>query len=88
MLTGWMDRTAAIRDRFETERLVSSWATSIPFGARHFEYSTEYSTYIPCRQTAIGWDMQAGESEDGMWSQLFHRHPRGPIGIRTGQYLR
>eukprot|EP00976_Prorocentrum_cordatum_P104621 1193974-Prorocentrum_minimum.AAC.3 len=29
--------------------------TSRPFSARHFEYSTEYSTYIPCRQTAIGW---------------------------------
>eukprot|EP00976_Prorocentrum_cordatum_P075893 1182080-Prorocentrum_minimum.AAC.2 len=27
----------------------------IPFSARHSEYSTEYSTYIPCRQTAIGW---------------------------------
>eukprot|EP00976_Prorocentrum_cordatum_P082365 1184783-Prorocentrum_minimum.AAC.1 len=29
--------------------------TSIPFSARHFEHSVEYSTYIPCRQTAIGW---------------------------------
>eukprot|EP00976_Prorocentrum_cordatum_P032477 660499-Prorocentrum_minimum.AAC.1 len=28
--------------------------TSIPFGAWHFEYFTEYSTYIPCRQTVIG----------------------------------
>eukprot|EP00959_Pyramimonas_sp_CCMP1952_P431662 9040166-Pyramimonas_sp.AAC.1 len=28
---------------------------SIPFSARHFKYSTEYSTYIPCRRTAIGW---------------------------------
>eukprot|EP00976_Prorocentrum_cordatum_P059643 1175582-Prorocentrum_minimum.AAC.4 len=29
--------------------------TSVPFSAWHFEYSTEYSTYIPYRQTAIGW---------------------------------
>eukprot|EP00959_Pyramimonas_sp_CCMP1952_P413975 8673469-Pyramimonas_sp.AAC.1 len=29
--------------------------SSIPFSARHFEYSIEYSTYIPCRQAAIGW---------------------------------
>eukprot|EP00959_Pyramimonas_sp_CCMP1952_P455282 9471326-Pyramimonas_sp.AAC.1 len=26
--------------------------TGIPFSARHFEYSTEYLTYIPCQQTA------------------------------------
>eukprot|EP00976_Prorocentrum_cordatum_P102687 1193165-Prorocentrum_minimum.AAC.1 len=29
--------------------------TSKPFSAQHFEYSVEYSMYIPCRQTAIGW---------------------------------
>eukprot|EP00959_Pyramimonas_sp_CCMP1952_P397867 8336346-Pyramimonas_sp.AAC.2 len=29
--------------------------TSIPFSARHLEYFIEYSTYIPCRQTAFGW---------------------------------
>eukprot|EP00976_Prorocentrum_cordatum_P100676 1192322-Prorocentrum_minimum.AAC.4 len=28
--------------------LSSTVDTSIPFSARHFEYSTEYSTYIPC----------------------------------------
>eukprot|EP00959_Pyramimonas_sp_CCMP1952_P341671 7157005-Pyramimonas_sp.AAC.1 len=28
--------------------------TSTPFSARHFEYSVEHSTYIPCQQTAIG----------------------------------
>eukprot|EP00976_Prorocentrum_cordatum_P093688 1189480-Prorocentrum_minimum.AAC.2 len=36
-------------------RQSSTVDTSTPFSARHFEYSTEYSTYIPCRQTAIGW---------------------------------
>eukprot|EP00959_Pyramimonas_sp_CCMP1952_P043518 910105-Pyramimonas_sp.AAC.1 len=30
------------------------WYTNIPFSARHFEYSIEYSTFIPCRRTAIG----------------------------------
>eukprot|EP00976_Prorocentrum_cordatum_P090877 1188291-Prorocentrum_minimum.AAC.3 len=29
--------------------------TSIPFSARHFEYSVAYLTFIPCRQTAVGW---------------------------------
>eukprot|EP00976_Prorocentrum_cordatum_P099358 1191802-Prorocentrum_minimum.AAC.2 len=28
--------------------------TSVPFSARHFEYSIDYSTYIPCRQAVIG----------------------------------
>eukprot|EP00976_Prorocentrum_cordatum_P096108 1190435-Prorocentrum_minimum.AAC.2 len=36
-------------------RQSSSVDTNTPFSARHFEYSIEYSTYIPCRQTAIGW---------------------------------
>eukprot|EP00959_Pyramimonas_sp_CCMP1952_P302666 6333206-Pyramimonas_sp.AAC.1 len=37
-------------------RLQSSTVdTSIPFSARHFEYSIEHSMHIPCRQTAIGW---------------------------------
>eukprot|EP00976_Prorocentrum_cordatum_P092447 1188947-Prorocentrum_minimum.AAC.3 len=45
------------------ERTRGGWAgvwrsstvdTSIPFSAWHFEYSAEYSTHIPCRQTAIG----------------------------------
>eukprot|EP00959_Pyramimonas_sp_CCMP1952_P159386 3333450-Pyramimonas_sp.AAC.2 len=33
-------------------RQSSTVDTSIPFCARHFEHSTEYSTRIPCRQTA------------------------------------
>eukprot|EP00976_Prorocentrum_cordatum_P055601 1121850-Prorocentrum_minimum.AAC.1 len=33
-------------------RQSSTVETGIPFNARRFEYSTEYSTYIPCRQTA------------------------------------
>eukprot|EP00976_Prorocentrum_cordatum_P055210 1113902-Prorocentrum_minimum.AAC.1 len=33
---------------------LSTVDTGIPFRAWHFEYSTEYSTYIPCQQTAIG----------------------------------
>eukprot|EP00976_Prorocentrum_cordatum_P098967 1191628-Prorocentrum_minimum.AAC.2 len=36
-------------------RQSSTVHTIFPFSARHFEHSTEYSTYIPCRQTAIGW---------------------------------
>eukprot|EP00959_Pyramimonas_sp_CCMP1952_P123585 2583613-Pyramimonas_sp.AAC.5 len=37
-------------------RQSSTVDTSIPpFSARHFEYSIGYSTYIPCRKTAIGW---------------------------------
>ena len=34
---------------------LSTVDTSIPCSARHFEHSIEYSTYVPCRQTAIGW---------------------------------
>eukprot|EP00976_Prorocentrum_cordatum_P112476 1195538-Prorocentrum_minimum.AAC.3 len=33
-------------------RRPSTVDTSIPFSAQCFEYSTECSTYIPCRQTA------------------------------------
>eukprot|EP00976_Prorocentrum_cordatum_P085439 1186093-Prorocentrum_minimum.AAC.2 len=35
-----------------TVNLNSTVDTSIPFSARRFEYFIEYSTYIPCRQTA------------------------------------
>ena len=38
-----------------TQAPESTVDTSIPFSAWHFEYSVEYSTYISCRQTAIGW---------------------------------
>eukprot|EP00959_Pyramimonas_sp_CCMP1952_P467843 9492265-Pyramimonas_sp.AAC.1 len=39
--------------RFQfNSRQSSTVDTSIPLSARHFEYSAEYSTYIPCRQTA------------------------------------
>eukprot|EP00959_Pyramimonas_sp_CCMP1952_P070432 1471171-Pyramimonas_sp.AAC.1 len=46
-----------IRRRKPYGRACPPTTTCIPFSARHFEYSIEYSTYIPCRQTAIGWSI-------------------------------
>eukprot|EP00976_Prorocentrum_cordatum_P080001 1183800-Prorocentrum_minimum.AAC.2 len=36
-------------------RQSSTVNTSTPSSAHHFEASTEFLTYIPCRRTAIGW---------------------------------
>eukprot|EP00976_Prorocentrum_cordatum_P111553 1195382-Prorocentrum_minimum.AAC.2 len=36
-------------------RQSSTVDTSVPFSARRFEYSTEYSTYIPCRRQTAAW---------------------------------
>eukprot|EP00976_Prorocentrum_cordatum_P097375 1190964-Prorocentrum_minimum.AAC.3 len=49
-----VDGQKGLRLKFNS-RQSSTVDTSIPFSARHFDYSTECSTYIPCRQTAIGW---------------------------------
>ena len=62
LIIWWAGRTSSpgvdgqkgLRLQFNS-RQSSTVDTSIPFSARHFEYSIEYSTYIPCRQTAIGW---------------------------------
>eukprot|EP00976_Prorocentrum_cordatum_P060893 1176083-Prorocentrum_minimum.AAC.2 len=45
-----VDGQKGLRPQFNS-RLSSTVDTSIPFSARRFEFSTEYSTYIPCRQT-------------------------------------
>eukprot|EP00976_Prorocentrum_cordatum_P077034 1182527-Prorocentrum_minimum.AAC.1 len=47
--------------------------TGIPFSARHFEYSTGYSTYIPRRQTAIGWPTV----DSGACSELAYGRSKG-----------
>eukprot|EP00959_Pyramimonas_sp_CCMP1952_P177704 3714158-Pyramimonas_sp.AAC.1 len=49
-----VDGQKDLRLQFNSQQS-STVDTNIPFSARHLEYFTEYSTYIPCRQTAIGW---------------------------------
>eukprot|EP00959_Pyramimonas_sp_CCMP1952_P432282 9052718-Pyramimonas_sp.AAC.1 len=44
--------TSSAKPRSRRPKRPSTVYTSIPFSAHHFEYSIEYSTYIPCRQTA------------------------------------
>eukprot|EP00976_Prorocentrum_cordatum_P094359 1189753-Prorocentrum_minimum.AAC.1 len=44
-----VDSKKGLRLQFNNSRQSSTVDTSMPFSARHFEYSTEYSTYIPCR---------------------------------------
>eukprot|EP00959_Pyramimonas_sp_CCMP1952_P332822 6969398-Pyramimonas_sp.AAC.1 len=51
---------------------------SIPFRARHFEYSTEYSTYIPCRRTAVGW-IRLDESDDVRGNDTFVPNTSGAV---------
>ena len=46
-----VDGQKGLRLQFNS-RQSSTVDTSIPFSARHFEYSVKYSAYIPCRQTA------------------------------------
>eukprot|EP00976_Prorocentrum_cordatum_P099506 1191866-Prorocentrum_minimum.AAC.2 len=46
-----VDGQNGLRLQFNS-RQSSTVDTSIPFSAQHFEYSTGYSAYIPCRQTA------------------------------------
>eukprot|EP00959_Pyramimonas_sp_CCMP1952_P442507 9263617-Pyramimonas_sp.AAC.1 len=55
MASPGVDGQKGLRLQFNSRQSSSTVDTSTPFGVRHFEYSVEYSTYIPCRQTAIGW---------------------------------
>eukprot|EP00959_Pyramimonas_sp_CCMP1952_P292931 6126696-Pyramimonas_sp.AAC.2 len=47
-----VDGQKGLRLKFNNSRQSLTIDTSKPFSARHFEYSTEYSMYIPCRQSA------------------------------------
>eukprot|EP00959_Pyramimonas_sp_CCMP1952_P265466 5550897-Pyramimonas_sp.AAC.1 len=70
-----VDGQTGLRLQFNS-RQSSTVDTIIPFSARHFEYSIEYSTYVPCRQTAIGWPTV----DSGAWTvpadlmKVRHRH--------------
>eukprot|EP00976_Prorocentrum_cordatum_P073073 1180952-Prorocentrum_minimum.AAC.11 len=60
-----VDGQKDLRLQFNSQQS-STVDTNIPFSARHLEYFTEYSTYIPCRQTAIGWPtVDSGACLDG-----------------------
>eukprot|EP00976_Prorocentrum_cordatum_P090918 1188312-Prorocentrum_minimum.AAC.1 len=59
-----VDGRKGLRLQFNS-RQSSTVNTSIPFSAWHFEYSTEYSTYIPCQRTAIGWPTD----DSGAWAE-------------------
>eukprot|EP00976_Prorocentrum_cordatum_P098614 1191481-Prorocentrum_minimum.AAC.1 len=66
-----VDGQKGLRLQFNS-RQSSTVDTSIAFSARHFEYSIEYSieysTYVPCRQTAIGWlRVDSGACPAGLW---------------------
>eukprot|EP00959_Pyramimonas_sp_CCMP1952_P311273 6514272-Pyramimonas_sp.AAC.1 len=63
--------------------------TSIPFSARHFDYSTDYSTYIPCRQTAIGWPTVDSGGWPNIGACLMNSSPLGRFfgGIFRGIYI-
>eukprot|EP00959_Pyramimonas_sp_CCMP1952_P002843 58850-Pyramimonas_sp.AAC.1 len=68
-----VDGQKGLRLQFNSRQ--STVDTGIPLSARHFEYSTEYLTYIPCRQTAICWPTV----KSGAWCG----HAPTPRGIRS-----
>eukprot|EP00959_Pyramimonas_sp_CCMP1952_P405171 8491850-Pyramimonas_sp.AAC.2 len=74
----------SLRLQFNSQQS-STVDTSRPFSARHFEYSIEYSTYIPYRQTAIGWlTVDSGACEAVSWSPRFGDAGKGAGGGAVG----
>eukprot|EP00976_Prorocentrum_cordatum_P086340 1186474-Prorocentrum_minimum.AAC.1 len=54
-----------LRLQFNSRQSSTVDTSILPFSARHFESSTKYSTYIPCRQIATGLEQKSAGRQVG-----------------------